>query len=206
MNKEYEIKSKISDELRAKICSEFPAPHSSEQIDEYFDTANADLFQKGVFIRNRENRHLDIKYNPNLLDSSHTFCDEYRFNYDLSKSDSQSILDFLQGVGLQIDVEPISGNIHEVLSSYGLSSFVTIKKERQNIPIGSGVECVIDDIDDLGSFIEIEVNTESNLPLLDAWIRKFELKNIPIGYVELWLRKNNMALYLKGRYLLSEDK
>lgn len=204
--KEFEIKSKLSEGIKKKLLLEFPKIKHSIQVDTYYDIQDKTLFKHGVFIRVRDEHTLDIKYNPDVLDLSHTVCDEYSYKFEsISSLNLKEIHDFVS------DVVKIKANnleyetLDDLFIALGLNEFVTIVKKRCYLSLGEEVECVIDEIQDIGTFIEIEVNDEKNLHKIDRAVQKYHLKNIPIGYVELWLRANDFETYKRGRYLLEED-
>ena len=206
MIQEYEIKSEITPAQVNTICKNYSTDNEFYQIDEYFDTKEGSLFETGVFVRVRDNNTLDIKYNPNFLDTSHTVCNEYSYSGSLTPRNKQEIYDLLRDISLLPEVKSEHDKIRDFLMEIGLTSFVTINKKRRKILLDSKIDCVIDEIKGIGTFVELEVNTEDLLPLLKKWIDNLNLKNIPIGYVELWLKKHDIETYLRGRYILEDDK
>lgn len=196
---EFEIKSEFKESiLLTKFLNSLEYAGEKQIIDHYLDTPDSMFFELGVFIRIRNNSKLDIKYNNNLLDVSHLSCDEYSFPLPLSNSNKKYVFDFFSEF-----TNPII-NADDVFTCFGLSSFVLIDKTRK-VYKSKNMEIAIDNVSNLGQFIEIEARS-SAINRVREVAKKLKLSNLPIGYVELYLRKNNFNLYKKGRYLLESDK
>ena len=207
MNIEYEIKSEITDLYAGKIVEGLEGK-SKKQIDKYFDFKNNQLFIKGVFIRDRNGVDFEIKYNPNYLDSTHTVCNEYKYSKNLDEKEINEIISFLSQFSPDLgNIHLSSCSIYDLFKEVGLINYVTISKDRISYETNSkGVEISLDKVDNLGEFIELESISNLGKDEIIAIQDKFNLLNLPIGYVELYLRKHNKELYLKGRYLLDNDR
>lgn len=205
MEIEIEVKSYLSEKGYDELIGKYGSGKKSVQTDKYFDTKDSFFFKKGVFLRIRDNRYFDIKYNPDTLDLSHTQCNEYRFDSNLSSEDVHNVLDFLKGVGGSAPALSGGLSLDELISSLGLKELVTIEKYREVIYLSPDVECVVDNIKGLGTFIELEVSKKDNKPQLEKLYQTLGLSHIPIGYVELFLKNTNPSLYLQGRYVLDGD-
>lgn len=190
-----EIKNKSSVE---KILKEVNFVKKTQVIDKYLDTKDKDLFKKGIFIRIR-NSKLDIKFNPNMLDESHTSCDEYSYNYPLEKNAHMTVIGFLNQFIDKANSEKIN-----VFEAFKLIDFVTIDKERK-IYENDIVEVSLDSVKSLGEFIEIEIKKDETVDYLLNLAKTYNLNHISVGYVELFLKKHDFDLYMQGRYILPED-
>lgn len=199
--KEFEIKSKIhSFEEINNFLQSLSFEKERRIIDVYYDTPNYKFFELGVFIRIRNDKKLDVKYNNNLVDISHLSCTEYSFDYPLNLQNSQYLSEFFTEIGL-LNNNQITNNLFR---NFDLNTFVTIDKMRQTF-ISEDIEVAIDNVKDLGNFIEIEARNSATIFVMET-AKKLGLDNLLIGYVELYLRKYAFETYLKGRYLLDEDK
>ena len=109
----------IEIELRYEIVdknqlTQFLAPlkflRSNQDIDIYYDNADAILYQKGIFIRNRNNKKLDIKFNRACLDNPdlaiQDYCEEHSFALPLQEKNLSRINELL--VSLQLQPSPIA--------------------------------------------------------------------------------------------------
>jgi len=205
MQQEFEIKARIGGDNRDRIESFVQNlsvdPKNFTQEDVYFDTSENDLFKKGAFIRVRDNTYCDIKYNADINDLKHVVCDEHRFDVPLGEKSVNEIRIFLEKV---IDGYVPNKKIESELDAVGLVPFVSITKNR-TVYLTQTVEIVIDDIEGLGSFIEIEARDDSNASAVMNLQKELDLEHIPIGYVELYLREYNFDLYEKGKYVLEKD-
>ncbi len=171
----------------------------SRTVDAYYDAPGRDLFMHGIFLRIRDNRKLEIKFNPNLTDLQHAVCDEYVFAWPVTTDDELRIRQFL---GAYIPLGPsTSGN---PLLDLGIQPFVTIKKLRKTYK-ADGVTICVDDVEGLGLFVEIEAVDSRGALAVAKHCKMAGLNNLAVGYVELHLRKTDFELYMKGRYLLQTD-
>lgn len=205
-NVEYELKAWApSDERLKQLVADFSKEGKEKpQEDVYFDNTQRDLFQRGIFIRIRNNKILEIKFNPNLNDNSHLDCEETSFELPLNQSGISLLKNFFNQIGI-LDNGINQGDAKIVLESFGLSVFVIIEKSRE-VYTKPGVEFCVDDVKNLGKFIEIEAIDRELSNNYQQWAKREEIKPIPVGYVELYLRKHDYSTYMKGRYLLEEDR
>ena len=169
--------------------------------DIYFDTSAHDLFLRGIFLRLRDQHLLEIKYNPDLKDVAHLSCQEHAFPWPLTIIANETIFEFLSAC-----LGPIqSAHQKDPFVAFGLNQFVSITKHR-TIYTGEGLEISLDVIENLGTFLEIEAKGADGIRRVQHFCKERGLVNLPIGYVELWLRKHAFPLYLNGRYVLPEDR
>ncbi|WP_293649388.1 CYTH domain-containing protein [Thiolapillus sp.] len=174
-------------------------------LDRYYDTPKRELFVKGVFVRERDGKRIEIKYSPNLEDKTHTSADEYKCKLPLQEECGMRMLKFLSNFLIDSIPTTLNYNTSETSGHFGLSDFVKIKKKRLTYE-NSDITVCFDDVEMLGSFIEVEVR---NLGLRNGilqMMKNFGLKHISTGYVELYLRKYDYKTYINGRHLLEEDR
>lgn len=199
---EFEVKVALRDPNDSStLLDALHMRNSTVGTDVYFDTNAHDLFLRGIFLRLRDQQLLEIKYNPNLKDFAHLSCEEHAFSWPLSPTGSKSIVEFLSAC-----LPPIkSVHTKDPLTAFALNQFVSITKHR-TVYTGEGLEISLDSIENLGTFLEIEAKGEDGIQRVQQFCEQRGLVNLPIGYVELWLRKHDFSLYRKGRYVLAEDK
>lgn len=194
---EYEIKSllepaRISDLVESAA---FNSPHRI--VDQYLDTRENDLYLNAVFLRVRNASVLEVKHNEGIDSLAHLMSRDQAYPYPLTtiaKRELQAqIAHLLRRTNPTTEFSPES-----------LAPFVTIAKTRREGHVG-GVLVSLDEVDGLGTFVELEVRDEATLPELLCLADSLGLKNLPIGYVELYLRAHNFALYRRGRFVIPDD-
>lgn len=211
---EIELKYQVLDEYQIQEFLKKLAFIKKERIvDIYLDTKDGNLYKKGVFIRTRNNKTLDFKYNlEDFRDlrkmSIHEQCDEYSFPLPLT-NDFLKVIN--QNCGILGLVEISRPDLEELKLKNNLTESVIIDKIRQKFK-DREFEYSFDDVKELGKFLEIEVKSQEgeNFEKIKRKIREkvsnLKLKLITTGYNELYWRKHNYDLYLQGRYLLEEDR
>ena len=212
-NIEVELKFQVMDSFRSeKFTEKLRFVEEKRIVDIYLDTGKGDLYKKGVFLRVRDDKRLDFKFNladfqnQNEL-SRHEHCNEFSFSIPLPKDSVSSINEICQILNLGKIKNP---NLKELKVKNNLINSMIIDKIRQIYNDGT-FEYSLDNVKGLGKFIEIEflASPEDNLDKIKKEMRtKFKnlnLKLITTGYNEVYWRKNNFDLYLQGRYLFEED-
>lgn len=173
--------------------------------DIYYDTKDFKLLKNGNFLRVRNGKQLDFKLNAN--DNSHLYCKET--NFTLEDDNIKEIKDLLSN----LDVKVSFNNIEELFLK--LIVLAPIKKKRLVYKLEDNVTMVIDEVDDLGAFLEIEYDLDKNSitkeegehykEYLINILKEKNLFNslkreVHIGYVELYLKKHNKDAYNMGIY------
>lgn len=210
---EIELKYQVLDEAQIQEFLKKLAFIGRERIvDIYLDTKDGNLYKKGIFIRIRNNKTLDFKYN--LEDfrnlgrvSRHEQCNEHSFPLSLTNDAHKAINQNCRILGL---IEILTPDLEELKLKNDLIKSVKIDKIRQKFKDGR-FEYSFDDVKDLGKFLEIETEGQEgeNFEQIKQRIREkvsnLNLKLITTGYNELYWRKYNYDLYRQGRYFLEED-
>ncbi len=211
----------IEIELRYQVLEPIPVQkflqslsycHTKRVVDIYLDTPSADLRNRGIFVRLRDNKKIDIKFNRACLQDKtlqiQPYCEEYSF--------------LMPVVGAEFEKFKA---VHEELGLHGVTPFFLEAYKQANNFIDHRVvdkvrsvyrlkdfELVLDDVKDLGQFIEIELMA-SDHEGIDAVVQRMKkildglpLKPFTAGYESLVLRKQNFEQYLQGRFILEEDK
>ncbi len=199
----------IEVELKYKLKSfpkvEFPLIEERKEEDIYYDTKNYDLLKKGNFLRIRNQEKLDFKLSTN--DLTHLYCKETRFSFN--PFPSSKIEEVFHNLKLDISFT----NYEEFKKN--LIVLAPIIKNRKTYKIGENITMVLDEIDNLGYFLEIEYDVDQNsitdeegkkykeilIDILkeNQLLREEDVK-VTIGYVELYLKKYNIEAYHLGLY------
>ena len=179
--------------------------------DTYFDTSDCQLFQRGIFIRVRNHKRLDFKFNPTVLQNPNTYddhssSDEYNFDLPMKANDLSRLNSVLKILNLKEINKP---TIEELKKQNNFQDSINLNKVRREYKLDK-FTLVFDSIDELGEILEIEYIgkgeeiEEIKKEMLDI-LKPLSLKLLTVGNNELYWRKNNFDLYLKGRFLLQED-
>lgn len=184
---------------------DFPLISESEEEDIYYDTNNYDLLRNGNFLRIRNQKRIDFKLNTN--DLSHLYCKEVNFSFE--PFPYEKIEEVLHNLGIDI-----SFNSYEEFTKK-LDVLSPIIKKRKSYKIDDNITMVLDEIDNLGYFLEIEYDVQKD-ECNEIEVKRYEelLKNtlkdnnllteydeqVKIGYVELYLKKHNIDAYHLGIY------
>ena len=124
-------------------------------IDHYYDTVEGHYYQEGIFIRIRNHKSLDIKFNPDHLGKKsvqhHVVCHEYNFEEPFSegKDDKWALLQTL--TGLQ---KPSGTTFKSFLSENSLKPLLTLDKVRESYEKKPYI-IDVDTIKDVGMFLEV---------------------------------------------------
>lgn len=211
----------IEIELRYEIVdknqlTQFLAPlkflRSNQDIDIYYDNADAILYQKGIFIRNRNNKKLDIKFNRACLDNPQLaiqdYCEEHSFALPLQEKDLSRLNELLVSLKLQPSA---TADLNEMLQANNFIEHYRVDKMRTSYTHDT-FTIAVDEVADLGTFLEIELMAQNieNLQAvkheMELFLVGLKLRPLRTGYGTLLLRKKDFKHYLLGRFILEEDK
>lgn len=193
----YELKNKVKVDLK---------PDKEKTVEDiYYDAEDYQLLKNGNFLRIRNGAQLDFKINAN--DMSHLYCKETNFSYD--DENASEIKDLLKKLGIDISFT----SLDELFKK--LKILAPIKKKRYTYKLEEKVVMVIDEVENLGTFLEIEYDYDGDeitkeqgeyyKNYLKDVLKKHNLLNddmleVRIGYVELYLKKYNKEAYNLGIY------
>lgn len=199
------IEIELKYRLKGFPKADFPLISESEEEDIYYDTNNYDLLRNGNFLRIRNQKRIDFKLNTN--DLSHLYCKEVNFSFE--PFPYEKIEEVLHNLGIDI-----SFNSYEEFTKK-LDVLSPIIKKRKSYKIDDNITMVLDEIDNLGYFLEIEYDVQKD-ECNEEEVKRYEelLKNtlkdnnllteydeqVKIGYVELYLKKHNIDAYHLGIY------
>jgi len=210
---EVELKFEVSDKKEVESFLQGLTSVGEKGVyDVYLDTQEGDLYQRGIFIRIRNKKGLDFKFNVADFEdlnaySDHGHCDELTFSLPLKPHSASSFNKVCRLLSLK---EIMRSDLNEFKKVNSLKKSVVIDKLRK-VYRDEVYEYSYDTVKDLGTYLEIEVNAKKGDDVkkikqeMKKHLEGLNLKRISTGYNELYMRKYNFDLYLKGRYLLTED-
>lgn len=184
-------------------------------VDQYLDTPWIHLLKKGIYIRVRDSKKMDIKFNRecliNPLLELQDSCEEYTFPLPLQNASIDSCNEILTFLELQ----PLTSPDLELFKEHNqLFNHRVVDKIRKTYTT-NGFTIMVDTVADLGSFLEIEVmaSPSENVEAVAQRMREYilslnalHLKPLKTGYDSLILRKHKYSEYIQGRFILEEDK
>jgi adenylate cyclase class IV len=212
---EIELKFEIMDTTKVHLfVKKLKVIEQTRIVDVYFDTKEADLFKRGIFVRIRNGSKFDIKFNQEDIDKSlddnveHTHCDEVSTPLPLTQASMSSTNETLKLLGLT----PMSApTLEDLMQRNKLVESITVDKQRTSYEDGE-FHIDIDKVKGLGEYLEIEKMTDEHtnrgdiLRKMRERLHGLKLKHVDVGYNELYWSKHNFDLYLQGKYLLLEDR
>ena len=201
----YEIKSIPNKIKKIEIIKQ------KQQEDIYYDTNNYDLIQRGNFFRIRNKKRLEFKLFAG--DTSHLFCQETDFDLDKISINKEQINNILSSINLK-NIKDLN-NINQIIDTNNLKVLAPIKKHRTSYKYNENSTISIDEVDNLGLFLEAEIMIDKETLSKDEAntikeefindLKKSKIltnteKQVNIGYVELYLLKHNKEAYNLGIY------
>lgn len=212
-NIEFELKYSIPYVSDAVSALQKVAQKQVEDI--YFDTNDYQLLRDGNFLRIRGNS-VDFKlFTENNL--AHLLCKEKEFSKLSFSGDSPAIRKLLQA----LELSTAFSNFDEFIGVNELIELAKISKTREQYSLEDGLSLVIDNVSNLSHslYLEIEksfldkeqIDGDKEKVILENFLRDNHFLPegsvfVPIGYVELFLRKHNFMAYKLGKYILPEDR
>lgn len=212
---EIELKFEVLDRAEiARFVEPLEVIGKKRIVDVYLDTQEGDLFKRSIFVRIRNNATFDIKFNQEDFSKSlydtieHTHCDEVSVQLPFTESSITTVNETLKTLGLK----PMTSlSLDDFMQRNNLIRSMIIDKERTSYDDGE-FHIDRDTVDGLGEYLEIEKMTDEHADHdnisreMKEHLKGLQLKHVDVGYNELYWRKHNFDLYLRGKYLLIEDR
>lgn len=213
MNIEIELRYELVDTVDlAHFIQTLTLVHTKQVVDIYLDTMQADLIAQGIYIRIRDNKKIDIKFNRACLTDKNLelqpYCEEYSFALPMAQNQLTKFNDIITDLGL-IPLAIPDFTLFKTVNC--LIEHRTVDKVRTTYTTND-LTIMIDQVKELGMFLEIEVMAADTNSLdtitshMRALLAPLHLKPLTTGYDSLILRKQNFSQYLRGRFVLAEDK
>lgn len=210
---EIELRYEVIDHAQLmNFLEPLPKLHSKRDVDIYYDNEHALLYQKGIFIRNRNNKKLDIKFNRACLDNPdlaiQDYCEEHSFVFPLQEQDLCRLNELL--VSLKLQPSPVA-DFTVMLQANNFIEHYRVDKLRTSYQ-HNAFTIAVDEVADLGTFLEIELMAQTTEHLetvkqeMVLCLAGLTLQPLKTGYGTLLLRKKDFKHYLLGRFILPQDR
>ena len=203
---EVELKFLLPPEARSKLQEKLRTMKSVgtvKNMDIYYDTSAFDLLRQAVFVRIRNNNQLQVKFNEEVI-KIHGQSIERTFFLPLEPAMAEKMNTLFRTF---LPAWHNASTFEDAVLKNDLSELARIHNLRQEYS-NDEIHLSIDSIEDLGDFLEVEVNVEEGgdtshaFPTLQAFVSDLNLQRVKTGYVELWLYKYNPQAYQLGKYHL----
>ena len=210
---EIELRYEVLDMTQLKkFLSPLKQLSCKHDVDIYFDSPTLRLYRKGIFVRTRNGKTVDIKFNRACLKDRtlaiQDHCEEYIFTLPLREPDRMRLNFVLLSLGLPL------------LRYADFMHFLEVNRFKEHYRVDKVrtsyqhelFTISVDEVTNLGTFLEIELmaDTTDNLEAVTQNMRTLlaglSLKPVKTGYGTLLLRKKDFKTYLLGRFILEEDK
>ncbi len=205
----YEI---LNHQELADFLKNYSLRNTKHDTDEYYDTVDRRLYKLGIFIRARNNKKLEIKFNRATLDNPNLpiqdYCEEHTFILPLIENELTRLNELL--ISLKFNAIE-KADFSDLMRANNFEIHYTVDKMRTTYQHDSFTIC-IDQVANLGTFLEIELMARDISQLEDVkmhmalLLKGLSLQPLKTGYGTLLLRKKDFQEYLQGRFILPEDR
>ena len=203
---EIELKCEILPEMQGRLREKVEGMQFAgivQNTDVYYDTPDYALLKRAVFVRMRNGKQLEFKFNEEI-DQEHSQSTERVFPL---QAEGEMIEKMNQLFRYFLPEWRDGASFAEAREQNGLIELVQIKNRRE-IYADREIELSIDHVEGLGDFLEVEIGCEEGADTSEAeeilrrFVADLQGEHIKVGYVELWLRLHNPHAYELGRYHL----
>ena len=201
---EVELKFEITPEARARLEKYLAALGLARRLqnsDTYYDTPSFDLLGQAVFVRVRNQQRLEFKFNQQAA-PAHIHCTERVFSLAPEPQQAEEMNDIFSGF---LPDWRKAGTVNKAIQQNDLIELARIENHRIEYACENLVVC-LDQVEGLGSFLEIETQCEEESEIdqaisrVQAFVSDVPARPVHIGYVELWLQKYHRRAYHQGKY------
>jgi len=169
--------------------------------DTYYDTTALELLRQAVFVRIRNQRRLEFKFNEQAA-AVHIQSTERAFSLEPERQQADAMnalfARFLPQWHMVYSVE-------EAIDQNCLIELAYIENTRMRYVADELTICV-DQVEGLGDFLEIEASCEEGedtsqlVAKVQSFVNGLDARRLQVGYVELWLQKHHPQAYQVGKY------
>lgn len=204
---ELELKYAMHSGLEKRLREKYRETAITQQDDHYYDTVKGTLYERGNFLRIRSRERIDFKLYAG--DDTHLFCEETNFDLEQFTDENENLCRLVSSLGLRANR---FRDFDEFRANNSLVVIAEIKKCRYEYTLEHHIVS-LDYVQDLGVFVEIEARFDDEKidaakaadalerNLVDLGIIDLSVdRRVSIGYVELYLKRFNTALYEIGKY------
>jgi adenylate cyclase, class 2 len=201
---EVELKFEIAPASRSRLekyLATIGLAHPVQNTDTYYDTPAFDLLRQAVFVRVRNQAHLEFKFNKQTA-LAHIHCTERVFSLAPEPRQAEEMNTLFSGF---LPDWRRAGTVNKALQQNGLIELARIENHRSEYTCENLIVCV-DQVEGLGNFLEIETQCEEEseidqaLSRVQTFAAGVVARQVHIGYVELWLQKYHWYAYHQGKY------
>jgi adenylate cyclase class IV len=201
---EVELKFEIAPAARSSLAEHLATIGPALRVqntDTYYDTPAFDLLSQAVFVRVRNQKRLEFKFNEQAA-PAHIHCTERVFSLAPEPRQAEEMNNLFSGF---LPDWRRAGTVNKAIQKNGLIELARIENHRIEYASENLVVCV-DQVEGLGNFLEIETQCEeeSEIDQAVSRVRAFAsgmvARQVHIGYVELWLQKYHQHAYQQGKY------
>jgi len=211
MNIEIEMKFQVlAESAIERFVDKLTFLGKKRMVDVYLDTPAADLCKRGLWIRIRDNKKIEYKFNRACMADPalemQTYCEEYSFANPLQLDQLEAFNKLNDELGLNEATSLVQFKRCNNLVEHRVVDKIRSSYQHDMFTI------VVDEVKDLGTFLEIELMAKTPEHVaevkteMDQVLAGLELKRVKTSYDVLLLRKNNFEQYLQSRFILDEDK
>ena len=197
-----EKRYRVSDESKLQSWLEqlnLTGFRSTRVCNEYFDTTDTEYYKRGVLIRLRNSRELEVKNKLKLL-HNHSTVHRLQVPFDQNRKDAFTVL--TEQFGLKC---PLPFSFSHFLGTNKLRPLVTLDNTRKTYTTTTLI-IVENTIADLGTFLEIKATTPCSADEFNAEAARLTaplpLTLINTSYIELALQETNEKSHQYGRVLV----
>jgi adenylate cyclase class IV len=201
---EIELKFELPPGAKSQFKKHFPMMRLVRCLrnsDIYYDTPEFDLLRQAVFVRVRNQRRLEFKFNEQAA-PAHIQSTERSFSLRPSPSQAQEMHALFSRF---LPHWRAAASVEEALYRNGMTELARIENQRTQYSYGGLIICM-DQVEGLGEFLEIEIqcedgsNTQPAVARIQNLAAGFAAQPVRVGYVELWLREHHPRVYRLGKY------
>lgn len=209
-SEENELKICLSEvdfaKLQERVAGQGLPSRESQLIDLYYDDE--------IFFLTNLNRGLRVRLNgstPGLLEFKSLFyipdlrpknpwlIEEVKADVSARESDIRIVTDLLRRLGRPIPVNLNDVGVEQLLEAVGLSPRIIVNKSRTEYQDSSSL-WVFDRVDGLGSFVEVESESDSSpKEILDSFLGDSDYHVIREGYNDMIVRNDPAVIPVSVR-------
>ena len=208
---ELKFKVKKLPSVKGLDLEEVVSPFKKEiERDFYYDTQGYDLLKHGNVLRNRDNRRIEFKLHLSPVEKVRTPIVGFVF-HTFNKKNAEVAKIFKT---LNLPFNDKYRDFNDFLRVNNLRILVAVSKKRRRFKVKEGMFLNLDEVIGLGCFVELEIhNANADVPVSVFKDEAFKILSeyglvdssaefIPSGggYVELYLKAQNPAVYMLSKY------
>ena len=208
-----EVELRFSISAAPEKLADYPLVKEADGLDVYYDTAAFGGYGGGNFLRVRDGRRIDFKLD--CWEIGYLFCKEVGIKLGDLAAESAAFNDAIRVFGSGAGtVNGAYADFDDVVRKNNLVELCRIAKHRRVYQITSEIKIMLDQVENIGLFMECEIMRDGDVDneiatrLKDKMIAELESRGllpsdarpVNVGYVELYLYRNNREAFELGKY------